>query len=202
MTPPRLNPASTHSLPLPELPRRQPYSTLAGSAVILLIALFFGYGLPFISARIPGVETVAADTRIKLGRGVSYATTAGWSLDLVRTKPDDTSVLVRDASSFAITTFDWTGTEAELLTRGRTLFEGMARLHVYGDETPFRTANGQLGVTFTFDGDNVTGRVWVILLNGRNHAIAARVRGVPGHLDAAHRDAQLMVDGLQVEASP
>jgi hypothetical protein len=190
------------TLAAPALPRREPYGTLAGSAIILLVALFFAYGLKFINSRIPGVETVIAGTRIKIGRGVSYTTVRGWSLELARTKPDDTSALLRDASSFAITTFDWTGTEAELVTRAKTLFEGMTRLRVYGVRTSFRTAAGLTGQTFSIEGDKVTGRVWLFFRPDRHFAIAARLRGAPGQTDETLREARAMIDSLQLEGAP
>lgn len=189
--------------PAPALPRRVPYDTLGGSIVILLVALFFHTGLPFINSRVPGTATIAADTRIPIGRGVSYTTSAGWSADLAKTKPNDTSALSRDdGSSFVLTTFDWTASQDELVLRTRSLFEGLSRLHLYSDQAPFRTANGLAGITYTIHGANLEGRVWVILLPGTQHAIAARVRGLPGHFDTALRDATTMVNRLSVEAKP
>jgi hypothetical protein len=186
----------------PALPRREPYSTLLGSLIIAAIALFYSHGLPFIADRIPGTSGIAAGTRIDLGRGVSYATAAGWSVDLAKTKPKDTSALVHHASSFAITSAEWTASQSELIERVKKLFEGMQHLHVYGAETPFRTPSGLDGTTFNIQGENLEGRVWVIVLPDGKRAIAARLRGQPGHLNDDLRAAQAMVDSLKVEAAP
>lgn len=188
--------------PVPALPRREPYRTLPGALLAVVVALFFSHGLPFIANRIPGTPGIAAGTRIDLGQGVSYTTAAGWSVDLAKTKPKDTSVLLHHASSFAITAIEWTASPAELVARAKKLFEGMQHLHVYGGETPFRTPGGLTGTTFNLQGENLEGRVWVIVLPDHKRAIAARLRGQPGHLNDDLHAVQAMIDTLKVEAAP
>lgn len=186
--------------PLPELPRRAPYRTALGSGILLVIALFFAYGLPWINDQIPGSATVAAGTRIPLGLGVSYTTVEGWSLALAKTKPNDTSTLTREGSEFVFTTAPWEASRDDLVARTKTLFEGAARLRAYSDDTPFRTAAGLGGVTYTIHSATLEGRVWVIVLPDRKTGIVARVRGIPGTLAPALRDATAMVNSLTVQA--
>jgi hypothetical protein len=192
--------SSAPATPLPELPRREPYRTTLGSVIILLIALFFAYGLPFINERIPGSATVAAGTRIPLGQGASYTTVDGWTLELAKTKPNDTSALTQDGSELVLTTAPWEASREALVTRTKTLFEGAARLHAYSDETPFRTTSGLEGVTYTIHGAHLEGRVWVILLADRKTGLVARLRGIPGTLTPALHDATAMVNSLTVES--
>lgn len=194
--------ASSASLaPLPELPRRAPYRTAPGSGILLLIALFFACGLPLINNLIPGSATVAAGTRIPLGHGASYTTVEGWSLELARTKPNETSALTLEGSELVFTTAPWEASRDALVGRTKTLFEGAARLHAYSDETPFRTPSGLEGVTYTIHSSTFEGRVWVILLPDLKTGLVARLRGIPGTLAPALRDATAMVNSLTLEAA-
>ena len=177
-------------------------STLKGTLVIALIAVLFWQGLPWLNSRIPDAATVPGGTRISLGRGVSYATAAGWAEELSKTKPNETSSLVRETAVFTITTLDWQANERELVDRAKQLFEGAGQFHVYGPEVPFQTADGQRGVHFAIHGGHTEGRVWLVLLKGRKHAIAARLRGAPGYLQTALPDAQAMLGSIRVEAAP
>jgi hypothetical protein len=183
-------------------PHGQTHGTLLGSALILLVALFYAAGLPWINQRIPGRANVPAGVAIPLGHGASYTPTAGWCAELAKTKPGETSALLRDASSFVITTFDWQASPADLVLKSKNLFEGLSRLRVDGEAIPFHIASGLDGLTYRIDGENLEGRVWLIVLPGGKHALAARLRGMPGHLDEALRDARTMIDSIRVEAAP
>lgn len=191
--------ASTASRP--GAPDHAPYRTALGSGILLLIAVFFAYGLPLINNLIPGSATVAAGTRIPLGQGASYTTVEGWSLELAKTKPNETSALTLEGSELVFTTAPWEASRDELVARTKTLFEGAALLHAYSDETPFRTTSGLEGVTYTIQGATLEGRVWVILLPDRKAGLVARLRCIPGTLAPALRDATAMVNSLTMEAA-
>jgi hypothetical protein len=177
-------------------------STLQGTLVIALIALLFWQGLPWLNSRIPDAATIPGGTRIPLGRGVSYATAAGWAEELSKAKPNETSSLVRETAVFTITTLDWQSNERDLVDRAKQLFEGAGQFHVYGPEVPFKTDGGYRGVHFAIHGGHTEGRVWLVLLKDHKHAIAARLRGAPGYLQTALRDAEAMLDSIRVEATP
>lgn len=179
-----------------------PRSTVPGTLGIALVALFFWQGLPWINSRIPDIATVPAGTRISVGHGVSYVTAAGWAEEMSKTKPNETSSLVRETAVFTITTLDWQTNERELVERAKQLFEGAGQFHVYGPEVPFSTESGFRGVYFAIHSGHIEGQVWLILLKDRKHAIAARLRGAPGYLQTALHDAQAMLGSLRVEAAP
>lgn len=182
----------------PLLPRREPYRTWLGSLVILAIAALFSVGLTAWNESVPGLEEIPAGTEINIGRGFTYAVTGGWSADLARTQPEETSALTRDASVFRIGSIDWTGSRDELLERARTLQTELRQVEVRSDYLPFQTESGLEGLRYSYFGDNLEGMVWVILLEDAPVAVIGRVGGVPGSMDDVMRDAETMVASVEL----
>jgi hypothetical protein len=188
-------------LPTDTLGGREPRTWPAALAV-MAVAVFYGWGLPILNERLPATKVEPAGVTVELGNGVTVVTPGGWSAELAKMKPKETLALSRDTSSLVATTFPWTGTEAELVERTRTMFEGLQHYEVRGALAPIRTRNGLTGVTYAIFGELVDGRVWLGVLPGGKAGFAVRVRGVAGQGDVALRDAQAVVDSLQLKETP
>lgn len=177
-------------------PRRRTWPV---ALAVLAVALFYSHGLGFLSSRLPSVATLAEGTTVDLGRGATARISGGWSLDVTATKPQDTTTVVRDGSSFVLTSFPWRASEADLLARAHRMFEVISHLQLTDEAVPFRTATGLTGRTLGLIGPQIDGRLWIIVIPERELAIAARLRGPAGHGADELRDARAILDTLEVK---
>ncbi|HMS26726.1 MAG TPA: hypothetical protein PKC80_05060 [Burkholderiaceae bacterium] len=174
-------------------------STWLGALMVLLVAVFYAFGLPAINARIPGTVPEPAGVTIAIGNGFSVVSPAGWMADLVKTKPNETMALNREASSLVATSFDWTGSEEELFERSRSLLVGLGHFDVRSKPSVMQTAQGLKGHTYTYMNDKFDGRIWLFTIPGSKSAAAVRVRSLHGHGQTSLRDAKAVVDSLKFQ---
>ncbi len=168
-------------------------ATLALAAVM---ALYVG-GLQWWDQVTPGARAVAQGAPLTVGPA-RFVPAPGWQMDVARSRPGQSLVLVKSGHSFSVQTAAWHGDADGLLRREQRLLERGYRLRVEGEPSGFFTDWGLQGTTFAYYGARLSGRLWLVMDGARATMVTVDFYGPNQDTDAA---AQALTEAQDMLAS-
>ncbi|WP_367127716.1 hypothetical protein [Saccharothrix sp. HUAS TT1] len=166
------------SAEMPELPRREPYRTWLGSAVVFAVIVLLVGALVVVDSNTSGAEEVAPGTTVDVGKGVTFVPADGWSLVRENTTPGSEAAVAAQGGSFSVQVKEWDDSlDAEVERTRRTIDANSLR--VIGDGAPFRTEGGLTGTRLGYTGPTTQGSAWVAVDDAADLAVVVFASSVP-----------------------
>ncbi len=198
-SPPTVSAATTDhgsiaGMPAAARPRQPTWpATLALAGAIVL---YVG-GLQLWDRLTPSARAVAQGQPLTLGPA-RFVPAPGWQMDVARSRPGQSLVLVKSGHSFSVQTATWHGDADGLLRREQRLLERGYRLRVEGEPSGFFTDWGLQGTTFAYYGARTSGRLWLVIDGTRSTVVTVDFYGPNQDPDAA---AQALTEAQDMLAS-
>lgn len=152
-------------------------------ALAAAMALYVG-GLQWWDHATPGARALAEGEPLRVGPA-RFVPAPGWQMDVARSRPGQSLVLVKGGHSFAVQVAPWHGDADGPLRREQRLLERGYRLRVAGEPSGFFTDWGLQGTTFAYYGARLSGRMWVLVEPSRAVAVTVDVSGPNQDADTA-----------------
>ena len=190
-------PVSARALALPT--RRTPYRTWPGTLSIgLAIALYVG-GLQLWDRHTPAMRPLPAGKTWRVGPA-RFEPPAGWQMDIARSRPGQSLVLVRGAHEISVRTDRWVGGPDGPLARQQRLLERGEGQQIDGRVSDFLTPWGLQGVSFAYSGRHGSGRLWQLVDTGRKSVVMVDVYGPAEGLADVLAQGRALVDSMDLGA--
>lgn len=185
---------------MPEPSRRVPYRTWPGALLVLLaIGLYVG-GLGYWDRHTPGAQPLPDGETVEVGQA-RFVPAEGWEMDVARSRAGRSLMLFKGGHRFQVTTLPWAGGPEGPMARQQRLMELGQGLRLEGDVADFVTSWGLQGVTFAYDGPNLSGRFWQMVDLDRRSLVQVNFYGSNDGLHEALAEARRMLDSMDLEAS-
>ncbi|RDI18600.1 hypothetical protein [Pseudacidovorax intermedius] len=187
---------------MPAAPRPGQSTWPATLALAAAMVLYVG-GLQLWDQLTPSARAVAQGQPLTIGPA-RFVPAPGWQMDVARSRPGQSLVLVKSGHSFSVQTAAWHGDADGLLRREQRLLERGYRLRVEGEPSGFFTDWGLQGTTFAYYGARMSGRLWLVMDEARATVVTVDFYGPNQDTDAgaqALTEAQDMLASMDLGAA-
>ncbi|MFI5743084.1 hypothetical protein ACIA9I_32485 [Streptomyces anulatus] len=167
--------------------------------VLLFVLLYVGFWLIW-DSHASGKEEVRPGTTIAVSESVSFVPASGWALEREAITPGVRSAVTSGSNAFTVSAATWMGTLAEQTSREKKLLQAGGKVHLYGNDQSFHTANGLTGVKFSYFTSGVEGILWIAYDPEAETVVTLNGQSAAGALPAAVGPFQEMVDSVRTEA--
>jgi hypothetical protein len=146
--------------------------TIWPAVIVALVVITLGAAIPAVNHAVSPEESIEPGTVLDVGLGVSFTPVAGWLLNTDDTTPGGPAVpgvvgISETGVLLTVTTEPFDGTLDEfmdLATDRRSA--AVDKLHLSSPQQSAATAQGVTGLTETYDGIGVQGRLTVFVSDG------------------------------------